>query len=160
MKHLIVFLLLPLFLRGCDQFFFSPIIPAGVTTTLTLSDLFGRPSSAFHSGQDFDVQFMLANMTSRDICYSYSPPEMSFKISLGDSVVATSIDGMAFPAVIVPGCVRAGETYRNHWIAPNSPVRAPRISLPPGIYTVKALHPALADPRVPPLQPVRFTIIR
>ncbi len=160
MKHLMVFLLLPLFLRGCDQFFFSPVIPDKVTPTLALYDLSGRPAWVFRSGEDFDVRYTLTNLTRTDICYQYGPPEVAFKIFLGDSVIATSADGLAFPQIIIPKCIRAGETFQSHWIAPNSLGRIPRISLPPGIYTMRAYHAALSDPRVLPLRPVRFTIIR
>jgi hypothetical protein len=160
MRSLLMLLLVPMFIRGCDPFVVSPVVPGTAVPVLTLCDLNGRPSAVFRSGQDFEMRFSLANLSREDICYSYTAPEMVFKIFAGDSVVATSVDGWMFAQVIIGGCIRAGETYRSRWIAPNAPGREPRISLPPGIYTARAYHAAFSDPRVQALRPVRFTVVR
>ncbi len=162
-------LLFPIF--GCDLGH-SPISdrdlgnslyrePGGFQITFRLLDTTGIPTAVFHAGDSFDMEFVLRNMSGKDQTFHHTGPPVWFDILSADTVLCTSIDGMAFPQVVLGGTVRDGETYRATWRAPNSLGRRPRIiSLAPGIYLARAHHGVFFDNyRLPPTNTTPFAVL-
>jgi hypothetical protein len=156
-KRIALCLLVTLLVAACDKF------PVGagagaVATALTLHTTAGAEARVFRSGEEFEMRFSLSNSMRSPLCAQYTPPELVFRIHAGDSLVASSVDGMAFPQVLLTVCVEAGQGISLRWNAPNAPGRSPAISLPPGEYTASVHHALYALAVVPRALPVAFTV--
>ncbi len=114
-----------------------------VTPEFALFDTTGRHTSQFHAGEDFVMKFDLVNHTGKDLTYYYTEPPVIFEILLGDSILSSSIDGLAFPQNVNSGTVRQGALFEMSWRAPNSIARNPHIMLTPGAYLARVRHESL-----------------
>ncbi len=145
------------FVVGCKPL---PVEYAGITTMLSIADTTGTPSATFHPGESFDLSFSLTNQSGADQSYHFTGVPVVFQILQGDSVVATSVDGLLFAQVVLGGGVRNGETFRASWRAPNTLGRDPKVVLPVGQYSANVLHGCFFDQyTVPPTTQIPFAVI-
>jgi len=156
-KYFFFFVLIPLI--GCNDED-SSVMFNGINTQFKLYDTNGVEKTIFSSGDDFEIRFFIANLSGRDLSYHYTGIPVTFEIQQNDSIVATSVDGLAFPQVILGDEVKNGETYKASWIAPNSPAREPKISLPVGNYKALVKHYGFFDKfHIKESTPIEFLII-
>ncbi len=157
MKHLVLTLSFLSAIFGCDV-----TGPAGdnLITDFRLQDTSGTEAGRFHAGDEFDMLFAVTNLSGIDLGYTYTGVPVVFEIWSADTLVATSIDGMAFPQVVLGGTIRNGETFRARWRAPNTGGRIPQISLSPGSYEAGVKNRSFFDSfKAPETGRVRFSIV-
>jgi hypothetical protein len=157
---IIYFLLLALiFLVACNEDN-SSVGVNGVTTKFKLYDTNGVEKTTFKSGDDFEMRFLLVNLTGRDLSYHYTGIPVTFEIYQNDSIVATSVDGLTFAQVILGDALKNGESFNANWMAPNSPARDPKLILPVGHYKAFVKHYGFFDnSKLKESSPVEFEII-
>lgn len=132
----------------------------GVAVQFKLYDTAGIEKSNFKIGESFDMIFILINTSGRDLTYYYTGTPITFEIHKSDSIIATSIDGLTFPHVILGGVVKNGERFKSNWLAPNSPARDPKISLPVGKYKAFVKHYGFFDNfKIKESLPIEFEIV-
>ncbi len=146
-----------LVLAGCNE---DKILTGSLEVNFSLSKLDGTPGETFRSGEQFIVRLAITNLTGETRSYSYTPPNSVFRISHGDSVMITSVDGYAFPQVVLGVSIKPGETATYQWLAPTSGTYPQGIILPPGRYQATGQTHLLLDKYSPASQVVReFTIV-
>jgi hypothetical protein len=104
-----------------------------------LTDTSGVEKTKFRSGEDFLVTLAITNLTREPQIYAHTGPVVIFSVLLGDSTIATSVDGLAWPQNVIVDTLGVAQTLTFLWRGPNSPARIPRRSLAPGYYTVAAV---------------------
>jgi hypothetical protein len=151
--------LLLLSAAGCKN---NPVIGAGpqvAVGTLVLRTLAGAQATQFHAGEKFEMRFTLTNLTRSSVCYTYTPPEIVFRIYRGDSLIANSVEGLAFPTTFQTDCVESGQAITRSWMdAPATPAR-PGLALDPGTYVAAVSHASNLAFGVRPASAVTFTIV-
>jgi len=106
------------------------------------------------------MRFSITNQTGIDLTYHYSPPLIVFKILQSDTIVCTSIDGLAFIHPIFEEVLLNEESFQDKWIAPNSVARDPRVSLLPGNYKAIVKHGSFFDfAKLKETEPIEFSIV-
>ena len=158
MKIIYFLLLAGIFLIGCNEDN-SSVGVDGVNTQFKLYDSNGVEKTIFKSGDDFEMRFSLVNLSGRDLSYHYTGIPVFFEIHQNDSIIATSVDGLTFAQVILGGEVKNGAIFRDHWIAPNSSARDPKLILPAGNYKAFVKHYGFFDNvKLKESNPVEFVI--
>jgi hypothetical protein len=112
---------------------------AGFQVSYQLTDTSGVSKTSFKSGEDFLVTLAITNLTGEPQIHAHTGPVVIFSVLLGDSTIATSVDGLAWPQNVIVDTLGAAQTLTFRWPGPNSPARIPRRSLAPGYYTVAAV---------------------
>lgn len=160
-KTIPVFVLL-VGITGCDLGERTPGSTEPLSAAFRLTDAAGRETTSFRSGEEFDFVFVLTNTTGGEVTFRKADygPLAHFTILRGDSVVATSIDGYAFPMVATTGRLEPGQSLQEYWRAPNTPARDPRITLAPGAYEARVAFVSFDNVNVKQVRPVSFSIIR
>lgn len=130
-----------------------------ILTDFFLSDSTGLVKNQFRVGEEVFFHFTLTNATARPQDY-YLPdtgPEVEFQVLKGDSVVGSSLDGLAFATVIVEGKLESGESLHQteRWFA-----RPLHDLLPAGQY-VTAARPRLhfSDLPSPVVEFIEFRVV-
>ena len=159
MKRLISLLLIAALLAGCDLLNPGSSGESSANPSLTLTDTLGRSTWRFHTGEDFYMYFSLRNTTGDTLTYYHTGPSIIFSILKGDSLVATSVDGMAFPQVVIGDIVPPGDTLKAWWRAPSSPARVEKLVLAPGSYKAAVSFPWLSETMFGAVPPVAFTVV-
>lgn len=159
MKSWILFMLIAVIFAGCDLLSPGSSGESSTNPSLTLTDTLGRSTSLFHTGENFDMYFSLRNTTGDTLTYYHTGPSVIFSILKGDSLVATSVDGMAFPQVVIGNIVPPGDTLKAWWRAPNSPARVEKLILAPGSYEAEVSFPPFGEAKFRALPPVAFTVV-
>ena len=158
MKKIYFFLIVAIGFTACSDDN-SSVGVNGVNTHFKLYDSNGVEKTAFKSGDDFEMRFLLVNMSGRDLSYHYTGIPVFFEIHQNDSIIATSVDGLSFPQVILGDEVKNGAIFRDNWIAPNSSARDPKLILPPGNYKAFVKHNGFFDNvKLQESKPVEFVI--
>jgi len=163
MKHLPVFIiLLGLILSGCEIFDIQQ--NRDMNTSFTLTDTLGQTADIFHSGEDFILTANLINTLDDTVFYDIrnSGPLVFFTLLQGDSVVASSSDGMGSHCVIIPSYSAPGDTQSVSWTAPTTLTQVPSVTLEPGFYTARASWNIVNINECPldTLENIDFTVIR
>jgi hypothetical protein len=112
--------------------------PGGLSVLFTLADTSGGPRTVFHAGEPIDMRCVVVNSSATDIPDYYPYPLFVFRVIQSDTMFASSTDGLAFPAIVVRGIFKGGDTVSGTWRAPNTSAKMPRISLPPGSFAARA----------------------
>jgi hypothetical protein len=159
MMKSIPLLLIAVFLAGCDLLSPGSSADSAPNPSFTLTDTLGRSTSQFHTGEDFYMYFSLRNTTGDTLTYYHTGPSIIFSILKGDSLVATSVDGMAFPQVVIGDVVPPGDTLRARWRAPSSPARVEKLILAPGSYEAEVSFPWFAEAKFRALPPITFSVV-
>ncbi|HTP13926.1 MAG TPA: hypothetical protein VMM37_09855 [Bacteroidota bacterium] len=155
MKRAFVFVLLAC-VGGCNS---NPVADSRFTTTFSIADTTGTPSTTFHPGESFDVSFAVTNRTGATQTYHFTGVPVVFQILQADSVLLTSVDGLVFPQVVLAGQLGDGETYTATWRAPNNAARVPTRELGVGGYQARVLHGCFFDhDALPPTSAIAFTV--
>jgi hypothetical protein len=158
MKIIYFLLLAGIFLIACNEDN-SSVGVNGVNTQFKLYDSNGVEKTTFKSGDDFEMRFSLVNLSGRDLSYHYTGIPVFFEIHQNDSIIATSVDGLSFPQVILGDEVKNGETFSDNWVAPNSSARDPKLILPAGNYKAYIKHYGFFDNvKLKESSPVEFMI--
>ncbi len=110
----------------------------GVSVDFTLINVSGWRSTAFTIGDTIIVHFGLTNTSDGPLTYHYTGIPVVLKIKSGDSVVATSVDGLLFAQVVLGGVLASGQSMTYDWRGPNTPWNSQSIVLEPGIYHAEA----------------------
>ncbi len=119
----------------------------------------GWQSSAFTIGDTVFVHFKLTNKLGRPITYFHTGPLIILQILQGDSVVATSVDGLAFPQDAMAAVLQDGQSVTADWPAPNAPWSSRTIVLYPGVYRAAVAHSDLFNRLgIQPPTPIQFTV--
>ena len=106
------------------------------------------------------MEFQISNSTGKNQTYHHTGPQVTFEIIQGDSTIATSVDGLAWPQVVLAGAIENGNSEIYSWKAPNSLARDPAITLLPGTYTARAvMHYSFVEVGAEPISPITFTVI-
>ena len=159
MKKIYFFLFVLLLLISCNNED-SGLMFNGIDTQFKLYDSNGVEKTIFKSGDDFEMRFLLVNLSGRDLSYHYTGIPVTFEIYQNDSIVATSVDGLTFAQVILGGALKNGESFKANWMAPNSPARDPKLILPVGNYKAFVKHYGFFDnSKLKESSPVEFEII-
>ncbi|MBK9098404.1 MAG: hypothetical protein IPM14_09900 [bacterium] len=158
MKIIYFLLFAGIFLIACNEDNSSVGIN-GVNTQFKLYDSNGVEKTTFKSGDDFEMRFSLVNLSGRDLSYHYTGIPVFFEIHQNDSIIATSVDGLSFPQVILGDEVKNGGIFRDYWIAPNSSARDPKLILPAGNYKAFVKNYCFFDNvKIKETSPVEFVI--
>jgi hypothetical protein len=144
MKKIYFFLIVVIGFTACNDDN-SSVGVNGVNTQFKLYDSNGDEKTIFKSGDDFEMRFLLANLSGRDLSYHYTGTPVFFEIHQNDSIIATSVDGLSFPQVILGDELKNGRIFRDKWIAPNSSARNPKLILPAGNYKAFVKHYGFFD---------------
>jgi hypothetical protein len=167
-----VFLLLLLFLGGCDlgvpvtgsydkpesnpQDFTSH----GFKIHFAITDSLDQPDTAFGVGEDFYVHFSLTNETGIEQVYYRSGPIVFLEIWQGDSLVISNVYGLAWVADVRRDTIGIQQTLTVRWRAPNPVVPWHSVVLQPGLYCAQAsIHTLFGGREVSDPMPIEFTII-
>jgi hypothetical protein len=118
----------------------SSVMVTDISTQFKLYDTNGVEKTVFKSGEDFEMKFILFNLSGEDLTYHYTGVPVYFEIYQNDSIVATSYDGLSFPQVVLEDKVVSGKTFTSNWIAPNSIARNPKLALTSGNYKAIIKH--------------------
>ncbi|MCJ7649070.1 MAG: hypothetical protein MUP85_10680 [Candidatus Lokiarchaeota archaeon] len=154
--YFFLFILIPLISCNDED---SGLMFNGINTQFKLYDNNGVEKTIFKSGEDFEMRFYLINLSGRDLSYHYTGIPVTFEIHQNDSIVVTSVDGLSFAQVILGAEIKNGETYKANWLAPNSPARDPKISLPAGNYKAFVKHYGFFDKiQIKETSPIEFVI--
>jgi hypothetical protein len=158
MKTIIIFGLIAICINGCNQSTSPSDKP--LTTTFTLTDTSGQTVSQFHSGEEFKLAFTVTNTTKDTLTFyrGSTAPAVIFQIMKNDSVIASSVDGYAFLAVVLGGYVAPGQSLQGEWKAPNTPAQNPKVLLNPGSYQAKVLFPNFNQAKVNPVSSITFSV--
>ena len=141
MKNIIIGVLILSLLFGCKKIGTEAGMKGEIDTELTITDTTGVVATLFKTGDNFDMYFTIINQTNYDYQYSYSGIRVVFEIRQGDSLISSSIDGLAWPASVEKGNFKKGVKYTFKWRAPNSPLNSQLGTdtiLNPGQYVAKA----------------------
>lgn len=158
MKIIYYLFLAGIFLIACNEDN-SSVGVIGVSTKFKLYDINGVEKTNFQSGDDFEMRFLLVNLSGKDLSYHYTGIPVFFEIHQNDSIIATSVDGLTFAQVILGGEVKNSGVFRNNWIAPNSSARDPKLILPAGNYKAVVKHYGFFDNvKIRESSPVEFVI--
>lgn len=104
-----------------------------------ITDTTGIISRVFHSGEEFDMKLTLTNNTGKDQEYSYTGPIIRFEIIQNDSVITSSIHGLAWPMVVSNGILKKDAEISSSWRAPTPLHASTLITLKPGQYQARAV---------------------
>lgn len=158
MKIIYILLLTGIFLIACNED--NSIVGVnGVNTQFKLYDSNGVEKTTFKSGDDFEMRFLLVNLSGRDLSYHYTGIPVTFEIHQNDSIIATSVDELTFAQVILSSSVKNGGFYKSNWLAPNSPARDPKLILPVGNYKAFVKHYGFFDnSKLKESNPIAFVI--
>jgi len=159
MRTIIIFGLIAIFISSCNQ----STSPSDkfLTATFTLTDTDGQTILQIHSGEEFKLAFTLTNTTKETLTFyrgSTAPP-VTFEITKNDSVIASSIDGYDFLAVVLGDSVAVGQSLQGEWQAPTTPAQNPKIILRPGSYNAKVLFPDFKQAKINPVSSIKFSVI-
>jgi hypothetical protein len=144
-------------LRGCDLG--EPVPLDRVSIAFTLTNTRGYEATSFTVGDDFNLNFTITNNTGRDLTFYHSAPPVVFRLETDDSLVASSIDGLVWAAVVLKGTLTNGESYSASWRAPNTPWSGRHIILLPGQYRATVRAGCFFDRfSIPAISPIAFTI--
>ncbi len=136
--------------------------PAGtydLTANFFVTDSAGKVETHFASGESIDMSFSMVNSSRDTLVYYGSPgPPVVFRIVKNGAVVATSIDGYAFPQVVVGRVLLPGDSLTGHWRGPTTPAQTPRVVLQPGTYQAEVVFPDFRKKTVNPVGPVTFVV--
>lgn len=158
MKKIYFLFLAVIFLIACNEDH-SSVGVNGVNTQFKLLDSNGVEKTIFKSGDDFEMRFLLVNLSGSDLSYHYTGIPVFFEIHQNDSIVATSVDGLTFAQVVLGGAVKSGEFYKANWLASNSPAGDPKLILPAGNYKAFVKHYGFFDNiKLKESSPVEFVI--
>ena len=160
MRIIIIMAAITIFMSGCDQST-SPSDKL-LTATFTLADLNGEKFSQLHSGEEFKLEFTLINATDETLTFyrGSSAPPVTFEITKNDSVIASSVDGYAFLAVVLGGSIAPGDSLQGSWRAPTTPAQNPKIILSQGSYEAKVLFPNFKQVKVNSVSSIKFSVIQ
>lgn len=157
MKILFIVCMASVTFRTCESG--EPIVFDGLVIKLDVTDTTGRESRQFRPGESFDLRFSMTNMTGTPLSYEHTGPEVVLLVMAGDSLVASSVDGLMWVQVVQAGSLRNGDSFSLTWRAPNTPWTGRVISLDPGRYTAAVSVRARFDGVTPPVvTPIAFTV--
>ena len=160
MKMTTTLALIGILFAGCDILKTKSSDNAGLTADFSLSDTTGHASTVFRSGEQFLMSFSVVNTTNDTLTYHYSEPPVVFSILKNRSVVASSIDGYAFPMNVNTGLVAPGKALANSWKAPNTPAQNPKVVLAPGTYEASVSFSQFDEAKVDPVPTISFSVIQ
>ena len=155
----IMFIVFLLLVFGCNSN--QPVQNnSDISTSFTLSDTNGVSGTIFHSGESFDMHFVLHNFSGTEHTYTFTGYKVMFQIEQADSIIASSIDGYMFAQVLLSGKVKNGESFTSTWRAPNTVTQDPKIILPVGTYKARVLHKNFFNNyQVPATKEILFSIV-
>lgn len=157
MKALIILCCIALFAVGCD--IGDPFPFDGISITFAVTDTLGKKTSYLLVGEPFELHFTLTNSTGSDLTYHYTGPPVVLRVQIGDSTVASSVDGLAWVMIVRQGMLASGGSYSVTWRAPNTPWSGRQITLLPGQYYAGVQTNGFFDKfRLQPVAPIGFTI--
>ncbi len=132
---------------------------AGFQVHYQLTDTGGVSKTSFKSGEDFLVSLAITNVSGEPQIYAHSGPVVIFSVLSGDSTIATSVDGLAWPQNVIVDTLGVAQTLRFRWRGPNSVARIPGRTLVPGSYTVAAVfHTVFGGHEVPDPKPLNLLV--
>jgi len=124
-----------MFFLGCDTSINAS--KGEITTKFFLKNSQSNETTRFGFGQDINFNYSIENRTENS--YSYlkqdTGPLVTFEVYKKDSLIGTSLDGLAFIPVIAEDILKAGETLTTEYNWLSAAVHQP---LPVGEYTAKA----------------------
>ena len=160
MRIALLILLSALIGRSCDSGLDLMTESGNVVTTLALADTNGLPQTTFHFGESFDFTFGITNLTQHAQTYHHTGPTVRFEIVQGDSILATSVDGLAWIQVVLEGSIPLGGSESATWRGPKPLGGNPYFKLYPGQYSARAklgYYFEAVRPAAPP--PVTFVVV-
>jgi len=144
---------------GCNSMSTGPAHETVLTATFALADTTGKRTTTFHSGDQFDMFFTLKNTMEEALTFHYTLPPVYFQILQYDSVIASSIDGYTFPAIVLGGSVAPGEALSGSWRAPTTPAQEPRVILAPGVYQANVIFSTFDQVRIKTVAQINFLVV-
>jgi hypothetical protein len=134
MKPAILSILALFAFRACDLFTPPARESYPVVCEFSLTNDSGVPTNVFKTGESFDLTCQVHNGGAVDKIYVHTGPSLFFEIWRADSVIVSSIEGLAWIQVVLVDTLGAGKTDIYHWRAPWTPARQTPLILPPGSY--------------------------
>ncbi len=159
MKEIPAFALVAAILTGCGVVGPNSTGAYDITANFFVTDTAGGAATNFVPGENIDMSFSMVN-NSRDtlIYYGGPQPPVVFRILKNGAVIATSVDGYAFPQVVVGRALLPGDTLKGYWNAPTTPAQTKPVVLSPGTYKAEVLYPEFKDKTVSPVAPITFSV--
>ena len=131
-----------------------------LVTELRLFDRNGNEANVFRVGEEFDMRLSVTNRTDNPQSFTFGRPRFFFQVRIGDSLVSSSTDGIAFITIVERGTLRQGQSDSDVWRAPNSEATPGRIVLPLGQYQARALFGGVFDEfGMLPAKTMSFTVV-
>jgi hypothetical protein len=161
MKSSVFLMMLALSIVGCDLGQKSSSSVEPLVATVHLADTSGRETTIFHPSENFEISFELTNSTDRRLTFGRgsSAPDVGFRVTKGDSLVASSTDGYAFLMVATVGYLDPRQTMRGYWRGPTTPAQDPRVRLSIGSYTLHVSFPHFDQAKVKEVPAIQFSVV-
>ncbi len=152
--------MLALSVNGCDLGQEGSGPAETLEASVHLADTTGRQTTAFHPSEDFEISFALANTTGRRLTFgrASSAPDVQFRVTKGDSLVASSIDGYVFSMAAPLGYLDPGQTMRGYWRGPTTPVQDPKVKLDVGSSMLYVSFPRFDLAEVKEVPAIQFSV--
>lgn len=136
MNHLLKYTLASLFVFGCENTVNS-VQNGTLATKFILKNSQGNEATQFQFGEDITFHYSIENKSRHSYLYTnqHSGPFVIFEVYQGDSLIGSSLDGLAFLPVIIADSIEAGETLIAEYNWVSAPSHSP---LSVAEYTAKA----------------------
>lgn len=122
MKNIIIVLFVAGVLMGCKKDETTQTIPTQViSTSFSITDTLGYPSSFLRPGTPFYLIFQMTNKTGIDQNYTGTAPISEIYITRNDTIISRQYAYLAWSQVIYHGILKADSSLTNRWLGPFNP---------------------------------------
>jgi hypothetical protein len=134
MKNMITVLLVAGVLMGCEKIETTQPAPEKtISTSFSITDTLGNPSTIFQTGMPFYLIFQMTNRTGIDQNYTWTGPVSEIFITRNDTIISRQYYGFAWPEIVRRDVLKTDSTLTNRWLGPFNPLSSVA-ALMPGSY--------------------------
>jgi hypothetical protein len=116
-----------------------------VKVECTLTDASGRTRGYFTILEVATVHVTITNSSGMRLPYSYSWSPIFIEIQEGDSIIATSLDGLTSVQMLSYDVLEVGHSIVFDWAPPQTPWNGRRPGLNAGLYKAAVRYQGLFD---------------
>ena len=123
MKNIIIVLFVTGVLLGCKkEETTQPISLQVISTSFSITDTLGYPSTYFRPGTPFYLIFQMTNKTGIDQNYTGTAPISEIYITRNDTIISRQYAYLAWSQVVYHGILKADSSLTNRWLGPFNPL--------------------------------------
>ncbi|MGD0591769.1 MAG: hypothetical protein ABSA44_13380 [Bacteroidota bacterium] len=160
MKNIITVLFLSGVLMGCEKDETTQPTPEKIiSTSFSITDTLGNPSTVFRTGKPFYLIFQMTNKTGIDQNYTWTEPISEIYITRNDTIISRQFYGYAWPQIVRRDVLKADSSLTNRWLGPFN-LLSSVAALSPGNYVADVFINARFDnAEIEHPQRIQITII-